>query len=65
MNCHIVIYNYVKSNEKRYKIERIEDMYCVTIDLVYNETIEYDIDIEITDFHKRHNILSEIKSGTN
>ena len=61
MNCHIVIYNYVKSNEAGYKIERIEDMYCVTIDLVYNETIEYDIDRAITEFHKKHNTLLEIE----
>jgi hypothetical protein len=38
-NCHLITYNYVKSNETSYKIEKLEDIYYVTIFLVYNENI--------------------------
>jgi hypothetical protein len=43
--------------------EKIEDVYYVAVSLIYNETIEYDIDRAITEFHKRHNILLEVSSS--
>jgi len=63
INSHLIVYNYVKSDETSYKIEKIEDVYCVTICLVYNETIEYDFDRAINEFHKRNNILLEVSSS--
>ena len=60
MNCYLIIYNYVKSNEKSYKIEKLEEFYCATIYLVYDEMIEYDMDRAMTEFH---NILLEIREN--